>query len=69
MLELIYFLKEFWLELEIIPVVELYHPAILDGGQFLIQGDLGGSFAERHFKIGHRHCGTTTRAIKTAPFN
>ena len=31
--------------------------------------DLGGSFAERGFKIGHRHCGTTTRAIKTAPFN
>ena len=30
---------------------------------------LGGSFAERGFKIGHRHCGTTTRAIKTAPFN
>ena len=23
--------------------------------------DLGGSFAERGFKIGHRHCGTTTR--------
>ena len=31
--------------------------------------DLGGSFAERGFKIGHRHCGTTTTAIKTAPFN
>ena len=31
--------------------------------------DLGGSFAERGFKIGHRHCGTTTRAIKTAPLN
>ena len=31
--------------------------------------DLGGSFAERGFKIGHRRCGTTTRAIKTAPFN
>ena len=30
--------------------------------------DLGGSFAECGFKIGHRHCGTTTRAIKTAPF-
>ena len=26
--------------------------------------DLGGSFAERGFKIGHHHCGTTTRAIK-----
>ena len=25
--------------------------------------DLGGSFAERGFKIGHRHSGTTTRAI------
>ena len=31
--------------------------------------DLGGSFAECGFKIGHRHCGTTTRAIKTAPYN
>ena len=31
--------------------------------------DLGGSFAERGFKIGHCHCGTTTRGIKTAPFN
>ena len=31
--------------------------------------DLGGSYAERGFKIGHRHWGTTTRAIKTAPFN
>ena len=31
--------------------------------------DLGGSFAERGFKIGHRHCGTTTRSIKTALFN
>ena len=29
--------------------------------------DLGGSFAERGFKMGHRHSGTTTRA-KTAPF-
>ena len=29
--------------------------------------DLGGSFAERCFKMGHRHSGTTTRA-KTAPF-
>ena len=52
-----------------VPVLELYHPAILDEGQFLIQGDLGGSFAERGFKIGHRHCGTTTRSIKTALFN
>ena len=29
--------------------------------------DLGGSFAERGFKMGHRYSGTTTRA-KTAPF-
>ena len=29
--------------------------------------DLGGSYAERGFKMGHRHSGTTTRA-KTAPF-
>ena len=29
--------------------------------------DLGGSFAERGFKMGHRHSGTTTRA-KAAPF-
>ena len=31
--------------------------------------DLGGSFAEKGFKIGHRYCGTTTRAVKTVPFN
>ena len=31
--------------------------------------DLGGSFAGRGFKLGHRHCVTTTKAIKTAPFN
>ena len=29
--------------------------------------DLGGSYAERGFKMGPRHSGTTTRA-KTAPF-
>merc|ERR1719264_1657374 len=29
--------------------------------------DLGGSFAERGFKMGHRHSGTSNRA-KTAPF-